>query len=354
MSQQILTDNASTRQEYTKEYFELKNRRYIGNKSKLLSFIRKTIYENCGNVDSICDLFAGTGSVSQIFNDAHTKIISNDHLKSNYFSLCTFLLHNDTYAEKIYEKIVYLNSLKPRYGNYFSIRYGGTFYTMENARKIGLIRNTIEKISKNYAEKQMLVTSLIYAMDKIANTVGHYDAYIKSMDHTKPIILKIPKLEKIKTNQNNIVMSEDANNVIKNIKSEVLYLDPPYNSRQYCDAYHLLENITLWEKPETFGKAEKMNRKDIKSQYCLKNAAVVFNDLISNSKSRHIFLSYNNTGDSRDDRSNARISDAQIKKILKKKGKLKIFEKTYSEFTAGKSGSDPEHAERLFYCKVRQ
>ena len=163
----------------------------------------------------------------------------------------------------------------------------------------------------------------------------------------------MPKLEKSDINHNNLVLNEDANNIIKKIKSDVLYLDPPYNSRQYCDAYHLLENITLWEKLPTFGMAEKIDRKNIKSKYCFKDASVVFEELVMNSKSKHIFLSYNSTGNSRHGRSNSKISDSTIKKILRKKGKLKIFETSYSEFTTGKSTSNLEHVERLFYCKVR-
>lgn len=335
------------------EEFELKNRRYMGNKNKLLPFIKKIILENCnGVVDSFCDLFAGTGSVSQTFNDKHTKIISNDYLISNYFSLCTFLSSNDLDIEEIQDKIIYLNSLKPKKNNYFSLRYGGTFYTLENAKKIGTIRNAIDRISKNDHEKKILITSLIYAMDKMANTVGHYDAYRKSMDCVKPIKLGLPKLENEATNRNNTVLNEDANNLVKKIKSSVLYLDPPYNSRQYCDAYHLLENITLWTKQPTFGKAEKIDRKHIKSQYCLKEASKAFEELIMYSKSKHIFLSYNSTGDSRHGRSNSKINDVTIKKILRKKGKLTIFETPYSEFTTGKSRSNSEHMERLFYCKV--
>lgn len=352
MRQQMVFHNSDLTSTF--DEFELRNRRYIGNKSNLLTFIKNTINKNCGNIRSFCDLFAGTGAVGQAFNNKHVKIISNDYLKSNYFPLCTFLEYDSSIIEKIHEKITYLNSLKPRGNNYFSHRYGGTFYTMANAKKIGTMRDAIDKISKNSTEKQILITSLIYAMDRLANTVGHYDAYRKSLDCINPIILKIPKMEKKSINRNNIVLNMDSNEAIKNIKSDVLYLDPPYNSRQYCDAYHLLENIARWQKSETFGKAEKIDRKNMKSEYCFKTAATAFENLISDSKSTHIFLSYNNTGDSRDDRSNARISDKTIKAILREKGRLKIFRKTYSEFTAGKSDSNLRHTERLFYCEVRQ
>ena len=62
----------------------------------------------------------------------------------------------------------------------------------------------------------------------------------------------------------------DANEFIKNVKADLVYIDPPYNSRQYCDAYHLLENVARWEKPEVFGTAKKMDRSKLKSKYCSK------------------------------------------------------------------------------------
>ncbi|MDI1496076.1 MAG: modification methylase [Cenarchaeum symbiont of Oopsacas minuta] len=336
-----------------KECFELKSRRYIGNKSKLIKFIKDAVYENCGHIESFCDIFAGTGSVSQAFNDSETKILSNDYLLSNYYALRTFLFHDDSYFESIVDKINYLNLLKPSSNNYFSIRYGGTFFTKNNAIKIGTIRNAINRITKNQQEKEILITSLVYAMDKLANTVGHYDAYRKECDCIKAIKLKPPQLEKKNKNHLNQVLQEDANVLIKNVYSDVIYLDPPYNSRQYCDAYHLLENLSLWEKPKTFGKAQKMNRDGMKSEYCLKNATSAFYDLVINARCKHIFLSYNNTGNLRNARSNARINDNDIIKILRKKGRLRIFESKHKEFTTGKSYSTSDHTERLFWCMVR-
>ena len=80
---------------------------------------------------------------------------------------------------------------------------------------------------------------------------------------------------------------------------------------------------------------------------------MAFADLIENANCKHIFISYNNTGDSKDGRSNARINDEQIVNILKKRGKVEIFEQDYKAFTAGKSNGEG-HTERLFYCKVNK
>ena len=345
MNQLKLADRAESQ-------FEIRSRRYMGNKHRLLPFIKKTIDECTGGFRSFCDLFAGTGVVGHAFNDRDVRIISNDNLVSNYYPLCTFLEYDDRRIDKLRDKVRYLNGLESDRDNYFSTTYGGTFYAKKTARKIGTMRNAIKRIAEDPREERMLVSSLLYAIDRIANTVGHYDAYRTPLDRSDPVILKLPRLAEPGVNDNNAVLNKDANIVAQEVKSDVLYLDPPYNSRQYCDAYHLLENVATWKKPKTFGKAQKMDRAALKSRYCTRDAAAAFDDLIRHSKSSHIFLSYNNTTNTRNQRSNARLDDKAITKILKRKGKTAVFETSYREFAAGKSSSRSEHTERLFYCKV--
>ena len=337
-------------QESKSGYFRLQNRRYLGNKYKLLGFIEDIISEKCGSIDSICDIFAGTGVVGERFNNPEIKIISNDFLSANYTCLQSFLGSTENIQKNIVKKINCLNNLENNNENYFSEHFGGTYFLEENARKIGTIREEIEKIAENENEKNILICSLLYAMDKIANTVGHYDAFRKKLDMLRPIKLLIPDI-RYSSNKNNEVYKEDANMLIKKIYCDVLYIDPPYNSRQYSDAYHLLENLVEWKKPKVIGIGKKMDRSHIKSAYCLKTAMRAFTDLIKNANCKHILLSYNNTGDSKDGRSNAKINDDEILKILNNKGDVEIFEKDYKAFTTGKSNGE-NNAERIFYCKV--
>lgn len=333
-----------------KGYFQLQNRRYLGNKYKLLGFIEDIVSEKCGKVNSVFDIFAGTGVVGERFNNPEIKIISNDFLSANYVCLQAFLGTNTDIQESISQKIDHLNKLESEEENYFSKYFGRTYFSEENAKKIGTMREEIERNSKNYTEKSILICSLLYAMDKVANTVGHYDAFRKDLDMLQPIKLLIPSIDHL-NNKNNEIYKEDANSLVRKISCDVLYIDPPYNSRQYSDAYHLMENLTEWKKPEVIGIAKKMDRSHIKSAYCLKNATQSFEDLINNAKCKHILLSYNNTGDSKDGRSNARISDKDILRILNNKGDVEIFEKDYKAFTTGRSNGD-NNAERIFYCKV--
>lgn len=194
----------------------------------------------------------------------------------------------------------------------------------------------------------MLITSLLYAMDKIANTCGHYDAYRKGIEFEKSLELYVP-LAEVNNNAKNECYNEDANELVKRITADLVYIDPPYNSRQYCDAYHLLENVARWEKPAVYGVAKKMDRSSMKSKYCTQNAAQAFEELIEHIQSKYILLSYNNMADKGNDRSNAKISDDDIMRILGHKGTVQVFSESYKAFTTGKSDI-PENEERLFLC----
>lgn len=339
------------------ESLEISNRRYLGSKTKLMPFIKEIVEQNCGEFSSFFDVFGGTGVVSYSFNKPNIKIIINDLLKSNQIAYKTWLGNEKINKEKIINLIKEFNEIDENIleENYVSKNFGGNFFSIQNAKKIGYIRERIEELDKNNKindrEKAILLTSLLYAMDKVANTCGHYDAYRKKMDTKLSLFLQIPKMED-KNNINNEIYNMDSNLLVKNIQADIAYIDPPYNSRQYGDAYHLLENITTWEKPEVIGVAKKMpNRGHIKSKYCTVAAPFAFRELISNLNCKYILVSYNNMGEKGAGRSQAKISDKEIEEILKERGEVTIFEQDYRHFTTGKS-EITGHKERIFLCKV--
>ena len=139
---------------------------------------------------------------------------------------------------------------------------------------------------------------------------------------------------------------------MRRIEADLVYIDPPYNSRQYCDAYHLLENVARWEKPKVYGVARKMDRTALKSDYCTARAAEAFEDLVKHIHAKYILLSYNNMARKGNERSNAKISDEDILRILEKKGEVHVYSESYKAFTTGKSDIK-ENEERLFLCKCR-
>lgn len=330
----------------------INNRRYLGNKYSLSNFIRKIVDENCKNINIVVDIFSGTGAVSNTFKDK--ILITNDILYSNYISNYAWFGSEKYSIKRIIELIYYYNQVKTKENNYMRENFANTFFSADDCSKIGYIREDIEVKYKNkeinFKEYAILITSLLYAMDKIANTVGHYDAYRKNVDFEKNLVLNVLLPEET-INYNNACYNLDSNELIKRIKGDLLYLDPPYNSRQYCDAYHLLENVARWEKPEVYGIARKMDRTSLKSDYCMIKATKAFEELIENADTKYILLSYNNMSNKGNDRSNAKISDEDIIRILSKKGKVSIFESDYKSFSTGKSNIK-DNKERVFLCEV--
>lgn len=332
------------------------NRRYLGTKTKLLQFIEEIVNKNCLEKDSFVDLFAGTGTVADFFNNKDNKIIVNDLLKSNNLSYITWLSNKPYDEKKIINTLSMLNNIEYSDGmvNYFSKNFGGTYFSIENAYLIGEIRERIESYKKDMTEREVsiLITSLIYATDKIANTFGHYEAYRKKLDSNNKIILLMPNINNI-NNSNNEIYNEDANSLVKKIKADVFYIDPPYNSRQYSDAYHLLENLAVWDKPDVFGVAKKMKDRSLgKSEYCKVKANVFFDELIQNINGKYILVSYNNMGDKGSGRSQAKLTDSDILHSLEKRGDVQVFEKDFSVFTTGKTLING-HKERIFLCKIK-
>ena len=280
-------------------------------------------------------------------------IITNDLMYSNYICNYAWFSSQPYNSQVVIDYVVKYNQLENLEDNYMSENFGNTYFSIEDCLRIGFIREDIENNFKsgkiNKRERAILITSLLYAMDKIANTCGHYDAYRKNVKFEKSLELFVP-LAKVQNNENNLCFNMDANDLVKNIYADLVYIDPPYNSRQYCDAYHLLENVALWQKPEVHGVARKMDRKNMKSQYCTKNATLVFERLINDIKAKYILFSYNNMETKGNERSNAKIADSDIMRILNNKGKVKVFEEDYKAFTTGKSDIKG-NKERLFLCE---
>ena len=162
---------------------QLTSRRYIGSKTKLLDWIFSEIKNNVQG-ESFLDIFSGTGSVAERALNFYNKVIVNDILSSNKIIYEAFWGNEKINFSIINEyKNVFIALTNIEKDNYFSKNYGGKYFGVNDAKKIGYIRDIIEKDYKakvlNKREFNILLASLIYSMDRIANTVGHYEAYRK-------------------------------------------------------------------------------------------------------------------------------------------------------------------------------
>lgn len=161
--------------------FEIWNRRYTGSKYKLADWIRELIQKHCSG-DSFFDVFAGTGVVTAFEIEKFQRIVLNDFLFSNCVIYNAFFSEGNYDMGKLREMIDSWNCqlLEKIPENFFSKNYGGKYFSSNDAKKIGFLRQNMENSRDNLSVKEyaILLASLVYSADKIANTVGHYDAYI--------------------------------------------------------------------------------------------------------------------------------------------------------------------------------
>ena len=334
--------------------FDINNRRYTGSKYKLTPWIKSILLENCPEHKSFFDVFGGTGIVSVALMDVVSRIFINDFLYSNEIIYKAFFDQANFDLQKLLSYVDDMGKIKAQElpNNYVSDNYGNKFFTISDAKLIGFIREDIERRYKTHDlsehEYTILLASLLYSLDRCANTVGHYEAYIKGKDIRSSFMLEL--IRPIKTNAEILIFRQDSNELSRNIRADIAFVDPPYNSRQYSRFYHVLETIVKWDKPVLSGVAMKPPEENM-SGYCRKIAPIVFDDLIMNLDTKHIAVTYNNTYDSKSSSSLNKITLEEIEAILTKRGSTKMFFRNYHRFNAGKTDK-AEHKEILFITEV--
>lgn len=331
--------------------YYISNRRYTGSKYKLLDWIEELILENCEG-ESFFDVFAGTGVVSAYMSKYYTKVIMNDFLYSNEIIYKAFFgsgEFNEATINKYKGQFQKINPNRLK-DNYFSENFGGKYFSNNDAKIIGKIREEIKKLKRSLSDREycILLASLVYSMDKVANTVGHYDAYRKINNIDDRFVFELISPEE--PSEKYSIYRQDANRLVRKVKADIAFIDPPYNSRQYSRFYHVLENVVQWKKPQLEGTASKPQAENM-SEYCRSSAPEVFADLIKHIDVKYIVVTYNNTYNSKSSSSKNKITLDEIKEILSSKGQTTIYEKKHQCFNAGKTEFD-DHKEFVFITKV--
>jgi adenine-specific DNA-methyltransferase len=308
---------------------------YIGSKHKLSSFIKTSILSVVGDTQNkiFCDIFAGTGIIGRAFKSLVKTVISNDIEYYSYVLNKNYIEnHIDIPRKRDYIEI--LNNLPVKEDGFIYKNYclGGSgerqYFSDYNGKKIDAIRQKIEAWKNNKEINAnlyyFLLCSLLESADKIANTASVYGAFLK---HIKKSAQKELALEPalFETNENtHHVFQQDANSIIKEISGDILYMDPPYNERQYGANYHLLNTIVEYK---CFAPKGKTGLRDfIKSKYCSKvHIKSTFENLIKNAGFKYLFLSYNNEG---------LMPVDEIKSIMSRYGRYDLFTTEYQRFKA--------------------
>jgi adenine-specific DNA-methyltransferase len=370
---------------------------YIGSKWSLLPFIQNLLTTKQLTGGTFCDIFAGTTAVGQLAKKMGFRVISNDWQYYSYvLGRASISCSRFPTFEKLFEAypeiahfpvneqpplpefeqaaaitrrmpllrvIGWLNKL-PGVGDgfiYNNFCMGGTcldefqrnYFSDENGKRCDAIRNCLDRWRDHALvtadEYFLLLASLLDALDRVANTASVYGAFLKHLKPVarKPITLTCPGV--IESSHSHTVYCMDANVLVGQVECDVLYLDPPYNRRQYATNYHLLETVAMGDNPELSGKTGLRPYEHQRSKYCLKQEVEgAFSDLVRRARARHIILSYNNEGF---------LSASEIERIFSTRGRVEVQKLAYRRFRADKDGANRKYAadqvsEYLFYVKV--
>jgi adenine-specific DNA-methyltransferase len=346
---------------------------------------------------TFCDLFSGTTVVAQMARQAGFTVIAND-LQAYSLVMQKAFLEADGYPEfaalrraipaidtqdagiarhafglgdapgaeaaPLRRVLAHLERLAPVAGLFFETyceggSAGRNYFSTENGQRLEAIRGAIETWRAegllSDAERHVLLASVIETMDQLANTASVYGAYLKHVKKTAraPLVLRLPRL--LTGGGAHRACQSDGNALVQALAAEgthdVLYLDPPYNHRQYHANYHLLETIARWDLGtfEPQGKTGLRPASDQRSRYCSrKHVKAAFAELIEAAGFRHILVSYNNEG---------LLAEADLREILAAKGRCDFHKVPYKRFRADADSDSRQYKgdetqEFLFYCEV--
>ena len=285
--------------------------RYFGSKATVVPELYRILSGKISE-GSFCDPFGGIGTIGSFFKSKNYQVTSGDILTfAHYFQLAKISQNNLPHFEKLFhyteltscqDIIDYLNNIKPRRGwffkNYADERH---FFTPQNGAKIDAcwtqIRFWENQGLLTYSEKAVLLASLINSMDKYANCAGTYYAFLKKWYQESLQPFRFEFLKFISGNLNCKCFHCDAIKVTEKQKFDILYLDPPYNSRPYAFYYHLPETIALCRTPKIHGKSGMPLSERPKSAFNYKGSAKKeLQSLLENSRFHFLAFHYADNG----------------------------------------------------------
>lgn len=331
-----------------KDFSDIKTQgiKYAGSKLKIIPYIFESIKGL--EIKTVLDGFSGSTRVSQALAQAGYDVVSNDIAYWSEVCAKCFLLHNKD--KRFYQKILdELNSLKGCDG-WFTANYGGDEdmgmkmpFQKKNTRKLDAIRDRIEELNLDDIDKSVILTSLLFALDAVDSTLGHFSSYLSewSKRSYNDLFLKLPDLRK--TDGNHKVTREDIFKVVGNNYFDLAYFDPPYGSNnekmppsrvRYSSYYHIWTSVIKHDKPKLFGKVNRReDTRDLVSASVFEEfrkndngnfmAMEAIRTLIQKTKAKYVLLSYSSGG---------RATKKELETILNETGKvLKIIEIDYKK-----------------------
>lgn len=356
--------------------------RYIGNKSKLIPFIRQALDQLGIEGKTACDPFAGTAAVARFLKNHGYSVVTSDIMSFSFALQWAYVVVDRILAfdglsslieladDPLTATIAHLNRAEPThefiYDHFCPDGHAGSeherrYFTPENAAKIDAVRKQIREWHQQGQidddEHYVLLAALIEAADRVANTTGVYAAYVKTWqpNATKELRLRPPRLV-TGTGLRCRAFQLDAIELMREVDSfDLLYLDPPYNTRQYAGYYHIPEIIAEgWfdEPPILRGKTGLPEDEEKRSDWSRRRRCEqAFAELVNAAPCEHILMSYNSEGI---------IPEDRIEEVLTERGIPDTYQRLEQDYKRYRSDRDSDTrrykgdrvTEHLYYVRV--
>ena len=351
--------------------------RYIGNKTKLLDFIRRVLRQRNVRGGIALDPFSGTATVARDLKRLGFAVFASDIMEYAHVLA-------KAYVETVREPDVSaaaqaigahgrdlrglireLNRL-PAQPGFFTQEFSAPllgptdarrmYFTTENAARIDAIRSLLnEWHAQNILADDayyLLLAALIEAADRVANTTGVYAAYVKTWQPNarRPLELQTPTI--LRGNSCHALRRDAVTQVAEAGAFDLLYLDPPYNARQYAGYYHIPELIALgWfeSEPALRGKTGLLPDRDKRTDWSKRaKCERALEALLASAQCKHIVMSYNAEGI---------IPEGTIERLMKEYGRRETYQKYRRRYRRYRSDADSETrrysgdvVEEYLYC----
>lgn len=272
---------------------------YLGSKHSLLPYIDHIIKPLIDKNTVFCDLFQGSGCVSNHYKHLVSKIITCDTELYSY--VLGYALMKCLFSKKLEQIIYSINYTKSKrrglIWKFFSNKH--LYFRDDNAQRIDYIRIYINELYQNnsisYDEFMFLLASLLKSASKYANTTGTFRAHLKQLSKKADkhfVFIPIHTDYACITHEHNIVHKNDAIRIIPHINPDIIYIDPPYNTVHYGAYYSFLNYLCLYDQNVTL-TGPGIIQDYYKSKFGFKKyAESQFTNLFKTVRAKYVILSY--------------------------------------------------------------
>lgn len=310
--------------------------KYIGSKRRLLPLIVSTVSALPG-VQRVADLFSGTARVGHALKRAGLQVWSNDHNRYAATLARCYVQADAELGPTLQPIVAELNQLPGRAG-FFTHTYceKSRFFQPHNGERVDAIRERIGELGLGPEAEAVLLVSLMEAADRVDNTVGLQMAFLKEWAPRSfaQLELRLPELlprAAAGKGQASELDAHDALHTLAELDLDVLYLDPPYNHHKYLSNYHIWETLVRWDRPETYGLAQK--RADCQSRHSAFNRRAEVHaalaQLVAEARARYLVVSFSNEGF---------VSRPQMEALLLTRGPVTVIAQDQDRYVGARLG----------------